>query len=546
MGGNSLRKNINLLAIAAAVMSCLLVFEVSGPLLLNCANLALLQHMAGTADTKRRGCIDLGSIESIIGLARSWGASSERVSLAMAHVHWQGKDLALVKEELSDLAVMRPKDLGILLWLAEAYEMTGDWVSADETYSQAAAIAPQTGGWLNAWHQANAYQQKENWELAVQEYRRAVALLAGQKQHFCRYLDRALVELYRQKVMDNPEDAESRYLFWRFLERVEGLESRVAKRERDILLQNPALLSSLSGDQCGQVLLSRARYMEYLGDIPSAIEGYEQALACPSKIPEVYARLLTLYQSYGYEDARAQLEQRLAGLSPDYLVTNGSVNNWRIVGFDVDEDILVTGASLPFCIYWTRDTPITTTAKYGQYILNDFLIECKDIVNLAPNAGFEWDNAEAIGFPVGYYPKDLYQAPETNHVVSTDDRDGQRTQVLILHNDLVNRRTGVFSYDIPVTPGASFLMGGRIRSEGGRAHLGVNWRDGNGGSLRYEYVARDVIPKEWRHYAGLLVAPPNVRKGNVVLINWESERRAFFDNILFVEVYGPDFAESLE
>ena len=268
--------------------------------------------------------------------------------------------------------------------------------------------------------------------------------------------------------------------------------------------------------------------------LAQAAKWYQQYQQLTTDDPLALKKLANLYELNRSSQNiwLAQLEDYLAHREPEFLVDQ-EIDNWHLVGYDVDEPRLVRGEPTALWLFWQGPTQTVPFAGSGGfYRLGDRWVQVLDEAqNLVVNGGFE------AGRGAPGWPYDIYSAaPETRAIV-TDNQDGIETNAALLDNTEEFDRTSFASGYFAVEPDSAYLQGGWIRTEGGRAYLGRRWAgDLKGVSVPYSYVVGQAVPQEWTHYAGIARPPSGATKAQVWLLNFESTGRSFFDDVVFIAI----------
>lgn len=197
---------------------------------------------------------------------------------------------------------------------------------------------------------------------------------------------------------------------------------------------------------------------------------------------------------------------------------------WALEAIKYDQPALERGPLVPVQLFWLRGDE----KRFKQ----DWLA-----VNLAPNAGFEWEIAGAVEMPLGW-PSDMYGAPDSAHMLAREWRNDAQSQVAALKNSKLNRKSSLIGPFIAVQAEETYLQVGSMRSADGLGYIGRQWLGPRHRSdpLGYDYVAGTVSEPTWRAYAGLARAPAEAHYAEPWLLNYDAEGEVFFDDILFAHL----------
>lgn len=322
-------------------------------------------------------------------------------------------------------------------------------------------------------------------------------------------LDRAEV-VYQQVLAVNPEYAQA-YLRL----------GMVAERKA----QSPSPTSQ------EQLKEAAGWYMKYHEMVPRDLLGFKRLVDVCTALEEMGEEQEGCYRMTGW------LEQAGAA-QPEYPVGQ-ELDGWTLLGYDVDEVRLIRGEPVDILLYWMGPAPATAGSEQdGWYQAGERWVQVlQGVRNLVPNGGFElgWEYGSPTGFP-----GDIYGADPGTRQLATDFRAGQRTVVALLDNTEVYSRTSFTSPSMPVNLGALYLQAGWLRSAGGNGYLGRRWiGDIPEGVRYYDYVAAGVTAEDWQHYAGVTQPVTGTVCGQIWLLNYMIVGRAYFDNVLFVEIGQP-------
>ena len=226
-----------------------------------------------------------------------------------------------------------------------------------------------------------------------------------------------------------------------------------------------------------------------------------------------------------------QLETYLTGRKPEFIVNQELDDSWFFWGYDVDEDRLVRGDTVPLWLYWlgpVDGTPISNEDDFYQIGQRRVQV-LEEVQNLVPNGGFEIGQA-----PFGF-PNDLYNAAAETRAFVTDIRNDQTTTVALLRNTREFSQTSFIPNRIPVEQDHFYLQAGWMKSEGGDDRLGWRWL-GNFKEEIYDYVAFSPQLDYWAHHAKIIKSVPGATEVELWLNNYWTTGKAYFDNIVFVDV----------
>jgi hypothetical protein len=202
---------------------------------------------------------------------------------------------------------------------------------------------------------------------------------------------------------------------------------------------------------------------------------------------------------------------------------------WYLETLRYDTLALEQGPLVPVQLTWRR------TGNKDALPKDESLI----IVNLAPNAGFEWnpEGDQIIGYPKTFYVQD---DPATVHQLRQEARAGQTSSVAALANSAQHSNTSFMTWPIAIEPEGVYFQGGWMRSDTGRASLGHRWPN-----LRKElkhpdqFVSGKRPGQEWAFFGEEFQMDARAEVVELLLTNYNSEGTVLFDDILFFQLDPP-------
>jgi hypothetical protein len=140
----------------------------------------------------------------------------------------------------------------------------------------------------------------------------------------------------------------------------------------------------------------------------------------------------------------------LLGSDDLYYVKDG----WRLVGFDLDEDVLVAGIEAMGVLHWEK--------AFGDRI--EQRRQLFAVPNLIPNPGFEFDGLYEGACIDGYLGSHVYVLPCVSH--ATHDPYHQRAGSVAV-TETGESGYALFSPSFPVEGGRAYIVGGWLCADGG-------------------------------------------------------------------------------
>jgi hypothetical protein len=279
-----------------------------------------------------------------------------------------------------------------------------------------------------------------------------------------------------------------------------------------------------------------------------AIQVYRDALAIePKELPEeLYRRYYGLLtesedlklrsvgqrlQNLGDEKEPSDrvVEQSMTPFLP-VLTDNEPIGCWELTQIRYDRLALEIGPLVPVQLYWRHI--FEPSQSYTETVT---------IVNLAPNAGFEWgiQNGQPIGYPNTIYIEDN---PYQVHQLIKTEILSQPTTVAGLLNSTQYYNSSYVSNLIMIDSGQLYFQGGWTKSVEGNASLGQSWlniADSENQEKKFQYVASSIQNQDWNFYGRVMMIPTFTESVNLWLLNFNANGQVYFDDILFFKINYP-------
>lgn len=252
----------------------------------------------------------------------------------------------------------------------------------------------------------------------------------------------------------------------------------------------------------------------------------------------------------GRDGTRSDLQALLSQTEPAYQIEMNSVvcPGQVLEAFDMDNANLETGPVVRGLFYWKLAGGAPSGPGTWYPLGGSRWVQLVEVTNLAPNAGFEWDVGEPLGFWGGYpLPHDAAWFPD-NRGIAVTARQGATTRVAYLYNTPALPGSVMKMYPVEAKPGERFLLGGWLRSEAGEPEgrpsglLGVEWLGQaltDSGSLTWLLVPGLAQESEWATFAGVVEAPAHTEGVRINLENFLYSKgfgTVFFDNIVLLDL----------
>jgi tetratricopeptide (TPR) repeat protein len=441
------------------------------------------------------------------------------------------------------------------LHLATVRFLAGDRQSALSLLSQAASYPPGRSPLLSEGRyeyyltRARAAMQSEKWMGAINDFHKAMVL---EPDRILPVDDRdlyiALAAEQTQEAEADASNARAAYLAGKYLIQAgawsEGLDLLRKTRIEDNSGQLPATELTMAE-------LYSARALRETRDVSAAQAALEKAIRRSPELRLPYIDLLELLRKTGNSTHARDVEQRLATLGPkfrlgqfgsDFSLDQPTVlpNGWRLVGYEVDEQLLEWTTWVDLVLWW--EAPAGVQPGDAFLHVDGYWLQRQTVRNLFPNSGFEWGTDDR-GIPLGH-GREYYAAPKGSLGVETSDRNGEPTQVLWAQNNASVQHVALISEPFVVDASAYYLMAGWLRDEDQLAKLGrlcVEQRFGPDLSYYIESPEGGRPAGDWLHIANLAPAIPGGSPINceTFVSNSNSRGKSSWDNVLFVRLPTP-------
>jgi tetratricopeptide (TPR) repeat protein len=471
-------------------------------------------------------------------------------------IRWEGNQQVLEKARawLEAALELRKDTAFILLRLAEVNFSLEDRRQAAALIEKAGILDASQGPlsqesrYETQLVQANREMAQQNWQEAVNHYRLGLSwgderVLESDQADYLR----SLAALYQTQL--NPVALSDEKIYWigRLLAEAGDwtqAESWLARLDgqSSLLTQQKALRMETLG-----------RIAEQEGDLAKAVEAYQQAFELNPGLHSAGLRLLGLLWQMGEVEQAETMERSLRVSGPTfYLGEQGEgylvqekvslPGGWTLVGYDLDEEMLEQTHFLDLWLWWRKDGEKPLGSEWTQ--VGEWWVQRQRVVNLFPNAGFEWGMDER-GVPWGH-DREFYRAPEGSLYIIPKVKDGRITQALVTHNtDQVNH-VALASRMIPVDPSANYLMGGWIWDSIGLSTIGRGCKGQQFFAVSPYYIAYFQLdrPKStWIHHAEVSAAHPGTKPQfceSLVMNDANANEPAAWDDLLWVKIESPE------
>ncbi len=203
------------------------------------------------------------------------------------------------------------------------------------------------------------------------------------------------------------------------------------------------------------------------------------------------------------------------------------VLDWKLAGYDADEERLARGEATSVTLHWIAPPGAqpSASADFRHRWGRRWVQVLWGVRNVLPDGSFE--RAGLDGFP-----HDIYAAPAGARRIAREARAGRATNAAMLENGPQARKSSLVSGLFAVRDDRLYLQTGWTKTNGGRAYIGRQWLPGQS----YDYAVGEAEHESWRHNAQALRPPPGSTSAQLWLLNVESQGRAWFDDVAFVEL----------
>jgi len=354
-------------------------------------------------------------------------------------------------------------------------------------------------------------------DLALKQFQRMVEL---EPQNSLRHYQLAL--FYQQQGMNYEANAELK----KVVELIKNLTKQLVNKQ--IYL--------------GDVYYNLALQFEKKDNIEKAKDYYMKAIEfTDSKTIGAYYRLISLYRKQGkLEDAKF-VEKKLLNLEPEYQVNYEFSKNLMLLGYSLNEIEFELFNKGKISFFWQignqeAEPDFKKQSQSKIYKIRNRLHQIREVENLAVNFGFEADSI-GKGFPYGWKSK-IYGTFSENHEIVSKSMSLGEGHCLMLNNSKALRINCQTDY-IATGNDRQYLQAGWIKTVKGNAFLGRKWFNSSRIAIEYNYVATDIDSPKWKYYFQVFPSPYNSKYCRLWIGNYETHGKAYFDDILFIELQLP-------
>jgi tetratricopeptide (TPR) repeat protein len=456
------------------------------------------------------------------------------------------QDLQKAKAWLIKVNKLIPGEQATLLRLAEIEFSLGDRFSAARYLAQVGSVDPGMSSIL----QQNRYEtqllegymavDQGKWKDAVYHFRQGLSwgderVLERDQSEYLHALSKMMVENWAESPISEKE----RHLVVKYLIEagaIDEAEGEIEKLIRKTEAENSPSISELLG-----------RLEEKRGNFKEAIKYYKIAVESDLEFRIAILKLIFL----GENDSITIAKEQIGKLGPEYRLgaygggyredkTASNDNGWTLVGYDLDQDLLIQAHFLDVWLWWkkTDGEPLGS----GWINIGDFWLQKQRVVNLFPNPGFEW-GVDERGIPLGH-DGEFYGAPESYYGLRTITRDGEPTNVFYISSDVQYTDVGLVSRLMPIHPSDQYLMSGWLWDQARNNNIGRLCIPFDPDQPYQYYLANDYsirMAETWTHIADIAIAyiPDETLKCRSILQNNHIGQIAQWDNILWSRISIP-------
>lgn len=392
------------------------------------------------------------------------------------------------------------------------------------------------------------YAHYEQWDKAVEAYRYGLALgaertLSVDEQGF--FL--ALAALHQKQATEHADGGRAAYLTGKYLARAQQWKRAITWLRRAL---QPNRKVDLRQEEQGRAYTYLGWASEKSGQFEAARKAYKAAIDADPSLAVGYVRLLTLLRRLGNEEVGQEVETQLAALEPPYILgrqgegyevrqPTALADGWTLLGYDVDEEALEAGAPLDLLLWW--EGPEGEQPKGESWVrAGNGWLQWQHVLNLAPNAGFEW-GAQENGLPIGYV-REVYGAVPGSVSVQVRRRSKQMSNVLVLDNS-ASDKVGIEACPTPVASNELYLMAG-WKWDAGSGNIGrlCGGPDSPRAPYYVAHLREDEPRARWLHFADLNEPQPGrkVTTCSTFLLNYQTHGLALWDNIVLARLMSPE------
>lgn len=350
-------------------------------------------------------------------------------------------------------------------------------------------------------------------------------------------------EQFQLLVDREPGDITARYQLALLYQRQNPKEEKACEQFKEIIRLAADLPERLALElkEClGSAYYNVALLSEKNSETKKALEYYTKVLELDSKSRvDAYYRLKLLYENLGDTLNADKIESRLLALEPEYRVNYKFSEDLTLLGFSLNERELELSNGAEVTFFWVVPKKSDTLSCYNNesanyYRIGNRLFEVKRVDNLAPNFGFELDNARK-GFPWGW-ETDYYRATFESHEILVSQK---RDNFMMLNNSALMNSSYQTHY-LPIDNNEFYLEGGFVNGGDGKAYLGAGWFDQNKDFIQASYCAANISAPDWQYYTRVFSPFEQSKYCRLWLLNYKSSGKVYFDEIIFIKLKLPE------
>lgn len=312
---------------------------------------------------------------------------------------------------------------------------------------------------------------------------------------------------------------------------------------------NDSQFENLSNEDRSDTFLLLGNLFEDYEDTEIALNYYQHAMQTNPDSRNPYLRSMFLLQEDNSTNRINIIKDQIGLQGPEYIIgkqwqtkqvplSNNLETGVKLIGYDLDRKIMAV--SLNFDIYLWWELPGNQNKSGKDWVeVGKYWVQRQTVTNFFPNSSFDWGVGQD-GIPNGldHY---LYGVSSDNIYVKDINWITDDSKVLVADNNNLVQDIAIASRKFNVDPDSYYLMAGWLWDEGGTANIGRNcWWENDGGPYYIAYQREEPYRPNgiWVHIANIEKPFPGQRPDTceILLINYQSQTKAYWDDILFVKI----------
>ena len=197
---------------------------------------------------------------------------------------------------------------------------------------------------------------------------------------------------------------------------------------------------------------------------------------------------------------------------------------YKLTKLEYDQAALELGPLIPANLVWTDRSN------------GSELSQLQILVNLAPDAGFDWSQDIFHSYPHTFYSQDQ---PSISRDIRLENSFAGRSNVAGLFNSPEIEFSSYQSSSVQLADDQFYLMGAFFKSLESAGNFGVSWYGYNNDKSPYHFIRTEYRQGEWMFEGEIVDLQDNLEEVNLLLINYNTQESVLFDNLIFAPLKLP-------